>query len=83
MSDKLVVDLRAILYKIFITNITGDTIIKELLNQFMESNLNNKIKSNIVDIISRFQYRLSKGKRCIIHIEACIYNIMDMINYYK
>lgn len=72
-------DIRTILYKIFITNISGKNILKELLNKILlEFNYLN-LDYEIINICTQYNNALSKGKRSIIHLEAFIYNIIELI----
>jgi len=71
--------IRFILYKIFITNIDGTTIIKELLNQLLENFHKYNLTYEIVELCTKYENSLSKGKRSIIHLEAFIYNVLYLI----
>jgi len=71
--------IRYILYKIFITNIDGTTIIKELLNQLLENFDKYNLTYEIVELCTKYENSLSKGKRSIIHLEAFIYNVLYLI----
>lgn len=71
--------IRFILYKIFITNIDGTTIIKELLNQLLENFQKYNLTYEIVELCTKYENSLSKGKRSIIHLEAFIYNVLYLI----
>jgi len=72
--------IRYILYKIFITNIDGTTIIKELLTQLLENFSKFNLTYEIVELCTKYENSLSKGKRSIIHLEAFIYNVMYLVN---
>ena len=65
-----------------ITNISSNVIIKDILNIVLtklDVYPDSKDKSTkIIDFASNFEYRLSKGRRDIIHIEAFILNIMNV-----
>lgn len=71
--------LREILYKIFITNINGTEIIKELLNQMLLNLKDQTLTYEIIDVCTKHENSLSKGKRSIIHLEAFIFNILDLL----
>ena len=71
--------IRFILYKIFITNIDGTTIIKELLNQLLDNYDKYNLTYEIVELCTKYENSLSKGKRSIIHLEAFIYNVLYLI----
>ncbi len=72
--------IREILYKIFITNINGTEIIKELLNQMLLNLKDQSLTYEIIDICTNYENSLSKGKRTIIHLEAFIFNILHLLN---
>lgn len=72
--------IRYILYKIFITNIDGTTIIKELLTQLLDNFKIFNLTYEIVELCTKYENSLSKGKRSIIHLEAFIYNVLYLIN---
>jgi len=72
--------IRQILYKIFITNINGTDIIKELLNQMLLNLKDQSLTYEIIDICTNYENSLSKGKRTIIHLEAFIFNILHLLN---
>ena len=72
--------IRQILYKIFITNINGTEIIKELLNQMLINLKDQSLTYEIIDICTNYENSLSKGKRTIIHLEAFIFNILHLLN---
>mgnify|MGYP003706045135 CR=1 FL=1 len=72
--------IRFILYKIFITNIDGTTIIKELLNQLLSNFVSYNLTYEIVELCTKYENSLSKGKKTIIHLEAFIYSVMHLIH---
>lgn len=76
--------IRDYIYKMMITNISSNIIIKDILNIILtklDEYPDSKNKSSkIIDHASNFEYRLSKGRRDIIHIEAFILNVMDVLN---
>jgi replication factor C subunit 3/5 len=69
--------IRNIINNILITNITGTEIMMELLQQIIVTNtmFPNKLMMAIIELFSKYEIKLSKGKRSIIHIEALIMNI--------
>ena len=75
--------IRDYIYKMMITNISSNIIIKDILNIILEKvdNFKNpKEKSlEIINYASEFEYKLSKGRRDIIHIEAFIMNVIDVL----
>lgn len=75
-------NIRSKLYLIFITNLKGNDVLKELIKQLLIKIKNTKFQSEIINIGAKFQYRLSKGKRSVIHLESFIYNVMYMLVSY-
>ena len=84
ISDGDIQIIRDYIYKMMITNISSNIIIKDILNIILtklDEYPDSKDKSTkIIDYASDFEYRLSKGRRDIIHIEAFILNIMNVLN---
>jgi translation initiation factor 2B subunit (eIF-2B alpha/beta/delta family) len=66
-----------------ITNISSNIIIKDILNiilKKLDDYPNKKEKSSqIINYASEFEYKLSKGRRDIIHIEAFIMNVINVV----
>lgn len=77
---KYIAKIRNILYTIFITNIEPQTIIRELMIQILKSINSIDVKSKIICITAEYENRLSAGKRHIIHLEAYINNIINLLN---
>ncbi len=76
--------IRDYVYKMMITNISSNIIIKDILNIILEkldSYPDSKRKSlEIINYASEFEYKLSKGRRDIIHIEAFILHVISVLN---
>lgn len=73
--------IRDYVYKMMITNISSNIIIKDILNIIL-TRINEYPKDKILKIIdhaSTFEYRLSKGRRDIIHIETFLENVIDIL----
>ena len=73
--------IRDYIYKMMITNIPSNIIIKDILNIILIK-INNYPKDKIFNIInaaSIFEYRLSKGRRDIIHIETFLETIINIL----
>jgi replication factor C subunit 3/5 len=81
MNDGNIQIIRDYIYKMMITNISSNVIIKDILNIILikVSNYSKDKISKIISDASTFEYRLSKGRRDIIHIEAFLMNIMNTI----
>jgi replication factor C subunit 3/5 len=74
--------IRFLFYEVFITNIDTKKIIKELMHQLISMFDDLSIKNKIIEIISTYEFRLTRGKRHIIHLEACI-NSLIQLNLYS
>ena len=73
--------IRDYIYKMMITNISSNIIIKDILNIILIK-INNYPRdkiSKIIDFGSIYEYRLSKGRRDIIHIETFLLNVINIL----
>lgn len=76
-------ELRDLLYQLFITNIDFHTIIKEIMN-----NIKNKLTATnmteklyyIIEETSKFENRISQGTRHIVHLEAYLIKLIQILN---
>jgi replication factor C subunit 3/5 len=75
-------DIRASLYKIFITNFNEDMILNSIVQELIKRIDNINLRQNILDISCKYYIRLNMGKRTILHLEALIYNLMNCIYDY-
>jgi replication factor C subunit 3/5 len=81
MNDHNIEIIRDYIYKMMITNISSNIIIKDILNIILIK-INNYPKDKIFKIIeaaSTFEYRLSKGRRDIIHIETFLETVINTL----
>lgn len=77
-----ILTIRDYIYKMMITGITSGMIIKDVLDIILVK-ISNYPKDKILKIInfaSMYEYRLSKARRDIIHIESFIENIITTLN---
>jgi replication factor C subunit 3/5 len=65
-------------YILFITNISTQIIIRNIMLKLLNVINNIEIKYKIIDITSIFEQRLSQGTRHIIHIEAYISRLIEL-----
>jgi hypothetical protein len=73
--------IRDYIYKMMITNISSNIIIKDFLNIILIK-INDYPKEKIfkiIDAASTFEYRLSKGRRDIIHIETFLETVINTL----
>ena len=73
---KQLLEIRELLYKIMITNISGTQIIKDITDQLITKNILNKNKIDIVEMASIFEHNLIRGRREIKHLETFITSVM-------
>jgi len=85
--EKNIQTIRDYIYKMLITNISSNIIIKDVLiiillkiNNYKNSR---ELATKIINYASEFEYRLSKGRRDIIHIEAFMVNVMNALENNK
>ncbi len=76
----LIKNLRELLYQLFITNIDFHIIIKEIINKIKYKISDNELKYKIIEETSKFENRISQGTRHIIHMEAYLIKIIQIIN---
>ena len=81
VSNGEIQKIRDYVYNMMITNISSNTIIKDILNIILlnNNNISNQKKMLIINCASEYEYRLSKSRREIIHIEAFIDKIMKIL----
>lgn len=77
INGKCIEEIREVLYTIFITNTNGTRIIRELLKQLLERVKDDDIRFKIINMAAKYEHRLAVGKRCILHLEAFIYNVIE------
>ena len=73
-------DIRKLLYNILITNISGSTIIQDIMVSLCKKkNISMKTKIKIIDVASYFEHNLSMGRREIIHLDGYVMNIISIL----
>lgn len=80
--SNLIKKIRELFYTLFITNIEFTTIIRKIMIKLLEKDFALEIKTNIIEITSIFELRISQGTRYIIHLEAFIIRIIHLLYYY-
>ena len=76
----LIKQIRELLYQLFITNIDFHIIIREIMNTIKRKINNNQIKFKIIEETSKFENRICQGTRYIIHLEAYLIKVIQIIN---
>ena len=81
-SNKLYI--RDLLYNIMITNISGTRILKDILNKLCDNpDIPDTCKYEIIHNVAYYEHNLVRGRRNIIHLEAPIIKIMNLLNEYE
>lgn len=79
-----VLEIREIIYKIMITNITGIRIMKDILKKILKSKkVNETCKLNICESAAKYSHNLTRCRREIIHIEPFIIDVMKVLHKYN
>ena len=73
--------IREYIYKMYVTNISLNIIIKDILKSilFHNKDITKEQINDIINSASEFEYRLSKKRRDIIHLEAFVINIIFIL----
>ena len=72
-------NIRTMIYNLLITNVEPSIILKDLLLNLCNKNLSEKIKHKIINSASTYDHSMVKHRREIIHLEAFIINVMNII----
>ncbi len=72
--------IRELLYQLFITNIDFNIIIKEIMIKLKDNISSNEFKSQIIEETSKFENRISRGTRHIVHLEAYVIKIIKIVS---
>ena len=76
--------IRNIFFDLMITNFTGITILRDLINVIYQSKLlTDDTKQKLVQTSSKIEYGLIKGRREIIHLDKFTMNALKLINEQK
>ena len=76
----IIKNLRELLYILFITNIDFHLVIRKLMLLFIKKINCIKIKNDIIETTSTFEFRISQGTRHIIHMEAYLIKIIYILS---
>jgi replication factor C subunit 3/5 len=87
ITAQVIMNMRKLLYEIFVTNVNIMDLIKEFTRQLLvkiddittDKNDGDIMKCRIINIVSKYEARVSNGKRQIIHLEAMILNTIKLI----
>ena len=76
-------EIREKFYILFITNIYVKNILTCLMTNLTEKLSNIYLKYNVIDIISKYELRISSGTRHIVHFESMCLEILSFLNKTK
>ena len=83
LNNKTMIDfikkLREYFYILFITNIDVKKILKNLMICLIKKIDDIKLKHDIIEIISKYELRISQGTRHIVHLEAMMVDILTFL----
>ncbi len=83
MNNKVISEFikktREYFYILFITNIDVKKILKNLMICIIEKIDDIKLKHEIIEIISKYELRISQGTRHIVHLEAMMLDILTFL----
>lgn len=73
--------LRSCVYDMMISNVSTNVIIKDILNVILSKVSMYPVRAimEILDVTCKYEYRLSKGRRHIIHIETFLEKIIQIL----
>ncbi len=80
LDNSIFENINEYIYKIYITTIPPDKILKEILNQILVKVKDNIIAYDIIDLAVKYDYRLTNGKRSINHLEGFVYGVIHLLN---
>jgi replication factor C subunit 3/5 len=78
--NNIIKKCREYIYILFITNLNLKNVIKHIMKKLIQNIDNNNIKYNVINITSDFELRMNKGTRLIIHLEAYIMKILQLLD---
>jgi replication factor C subunit 3/5 len=79
---ELISNIRELLYKIMITNINGTHIVKDITDKLLENErITYDCKMKIAELAASFEHNLIRGRREIIHLEAFVTGIMNILHF--
>lgn len=74
-------EIRDLYFDLMITNYSGSTLLRDIVDRLYSSpNLTKETKQKIVSKNADTEYRLMKGRRDIIHLDAFTISVMQYIN---
>jgi replication factor C subunit 3/5 len=72
-------DIHELLYKIFVTNISGNTIIKDITLKICDKNITPRTRIKLLEIATKFDHNITIGRREITHLSSFVNNIILML----
>ena len=81
ITEAKISKIRSILYDQFVTNLDGNTILKELVRQLLLVTPDDLIEA-VVNLAATYENQIVLGKRFVLHIEALIYEILPLFYHH-
>ncbi len=78
--QELITNIRNTIYPLYITNIDFHIIIRQIMITFKTKIKDNKLLFQIIEETSKFENRISQGTRHIIHLEAYLLKVIQILN---
>lgn len=77
--NNIIKKCREYIYILFITNLNLKLVIRHIMKKLISDIEDNNTKYQIINITSEFELRMNKGTRQIIHLEAYIMKILQLL----
>ena len=81
ITEAKIAKIRSILYDQFVTNLNGNTILKELIRQLLLETPDDLVEG-VVNLAAIYENQIVLGKRFILHIETLIYELLPLFYHY-
>jgi len=75
-NPKNIIEIHELLYSIFVTNISGNMIIKDIALRLCSMNITATAMNQIIKLATKYEQNITLGRREIIHLSGFINNII-------
>lgn len=72
-----------IFYKLIITNISSSAFVRDILIILLKSNICDDAKYKILQTCAKYESRIAKSRREIVHIQCMIYHIFEILSNWQ
>jgi replication factor C subunit 3/5 len=80
MIPDVIKNVRELLYQLYITNIDFNYIIRDILNKIKINIVDPNLRYLIIEEASKYENRISQGTRYIVHLEAFLIKVIQILN---